>query len=127
RYCRKCDRPKPDRGHHCSVCRRCVLKMDHHCPWISNCVGHANHRYFYLFLVYMAAGAAYFVVSSLPIALHILEWRGSSSPRLPPPGSPERGVFVLAWMLALFIGAAVAGMAVFHTWLIARGMTTIEY
>lgn len=32
RRCRKCDAPKPERTHHCSVCKRCVLLMDHHCP-----------------------------------------------------------------------------------------------
>lgn len=37
KICPKCDRVKPDRAHHCSVCRRCVLKMDHHCPWVNNC------------------------------------------------------------------------------------------
>lgn len=25
--CRKCSRPKPERTHHCSICKRCVLKM----------------------------------------------------------------------------------------------------
>lgn len=38
--CKKCEKPKPPRAHHCSVCNKCVLKMDHHCPWINNCVGH---------------------------------------------------------------------------------------
>ena len=33
RICQKCQIIKPDRSHHCSVCKRCILKMDHHCPW----------------------------------------------------------------------------------------------
>ncbi|KAJ3387734.1 hypothetical protein HDU92_001807 [Lobulomyces angularis] len=28
RYCQKCQRDKPDRAHHCSVCKTCILKMD---------------------------------------------------------------------------------------------------
>lgn len=36
RWCRKCWAPKPERAHHCSFCKRCVLKMDHHCPWLAN-------------------------------------------------------------------------------------------
>lgn len=42
--CANCKLIKPDRCHHCSVCRRCVLKMDHHCPWVNNCVGHHNYK-----------------------------------------------------------------------------------
>eukprot|EP00979_Chaetoceros_neogracilis_P014927 scaffold5062_cov227-Chaetoceros_neogracile.AAC.3 len=33
RICRRCQSYKPDRAHHCSICKRCILKMDHHCPW----------------------------------------------------------------------------------------------
>lgn len=48
--CRKCDKIKPKRAHHCSICNVCILKMDHHCPWINNCVGHQNQRYLYYIL-----------------------------------------------------------------------------
>ncbi|KAL3863140.1 hypothetical protein ACJMK2_004909 [Sinanodonta woodiana] len=57
--CKKCISPKPPRTHHCTICKRCILKMDHHCPWLNNCVGHYNHRYFYLFCVYMWCGTIY--------------------------------------------------------------------
>ena len=30
-YCYKCRQYKPERAHHCQVCKRCVMRMDHHC------------------------------------------------------------------------------------------------
>jgi len=55
KWCKKCWAAKPERTHHCSICKRCVLKMgaslspatlilvptdpgriDHHCQWMAN-------------------------------------------------------------------------------------------
>lgn len=51
-YCKKCDRVRPERAHHCSVCGICCLRMDHHCPWTANCVGQRNYKYFFLLGIY---------------------------------------------------------------------------
>ena len=42
---------KPERTHHCSTCKTCVLKMDHHCPWFACCIGFKNHKSFIQFLL----------------------------------------------------------------------------
>lgn len=52
RFCKWCSQYKPDRCHHCRVCRSCILRMDHHCPWIANCVGFRNHKFFLLLVFY---------------------------------------------------------------------------
>lgn len=59
KLCRRCRSFKPQRAHHCSVCRRCIIKMDHHCPWVNNCVGIGNHKYFLLFVFYTMLSCVY--------------------------------------------------------------------
>lgn len=65
RYCTKCDCWKPDRTHHCSACKKCILRMDHHCPWFAACVGHCNHKFFVQFLVHVTILAFWCFISSL--------------------------------------------------------------
>lgn len=66
--CKKCIAPKPPRTHHCSICNKCILKMDHHCPWLNNCIGHYNHRYFFMYMVYMVGGVLFIMLFGVEIA-----------------------------------------------------------
>lgn len=52
-YCKRCQKPKPPRAHHCrNGCNKCLLKMDHHCPWLGRCVGLRNMGHFVRFVFY---------------------------------------------------------------------------
>ncbi|XP_044763315.1 palmitoyltransferase ZDHHC16 [Coccinella septempunctata] len=70
--CKKCIAPKPPRAHHCSVCNKCILKMDHHCPWLNNCVGFKNHRYFFLYMVYMVIGVLFIITAGFDIGYNVI-------------------------------------------------------
>lgn len=51
--CKKCEKFRFLRSHHCSICKKCVEKFDHHCFVLNNCIGGGNYQYFisYLFIV----------------------------------------------------------------------------
>jgi len=119
RDCKWCGKYKPDRCHHCRVCRTCVLKMDHHCPWIYNCVGFRNFKYFFLLIVYSC------------LSLHFMTWTmiptvsGAMSDR----GTPFLRMFVMLFGLTLagFIACLLTMFLSFHIYLMLNAMTTIEF
>lgn len=81
RMCRRCHSYKPNRAHHCSICKRCIIKMDHHCPWVNNCVGIGNHKYFLLFILYTFFSCGYaicLVVTRFFQCLHTIDSKHES-------------------------------------------------
>jgi len=118
RYCKWCGKYKPDRCHHCRVCKSCILKMDHHCPWIYNCVGFRNHKYFFLLLFYSC------------LDCHLIMWTMIESVKLSVlVDTPFITMFFLMFgeTLACFLGVLVTAFFIFHIWLMLKAMTTIEF
>lgn len=79
RYCRHCRAYKPDRAHHCSVCKRCILRMDHHCIFINNCVSFYNHKFFVAFVTYAFLGCVIVSVIAFPTFADIIAVPNRSS------------------------------------------------
>lgn len=120
RYCKKCQTKKPDRAHHCSTCKRCVLKMDHHCPWLATCVGLRNYKAFVLFLVYLVFFCwTCFATSAKWVWSEMLAESQYTESLMPVN-------YVLLAVLSGIIGIVITGFTGWHLWLTFRGQTTIE-
>ncbi|KAJ5611027.1 hypothetical protein N7510_007746 [Penicillium lagena] len=120
RYCKKCQCPKPDRAHHCSTCKRCVLKMDHHCPWLATCVGLYNYKAFLLFLIYTSV----FCWVCCAVAC-VWVWDEMLSDTTYMDTILPVNV-VLLGILGGIIGLVLSGFTAWHISLAVRGTTTIE-
>ncbi|KIW21029.1 hypothetical protein PV08_01608 [Exophiala spinifera] len=120
RYCKKCHVPKPDRTHHCSTCKRCVLKMDHHCPWLSTCLGLHNYKAFVLFLIYISLFSwACFANSAWWMWKELFEDSGYLEEIAPV------NIILLA-VVSGIIGLVITGFTMWHIYLCTKGQTTIE-
>ncbi|MES1910948.1 MAG: hypothetical protein MHM6MM_003465 [Cercozoa sp. M6MM] len=126
RFCFRCRHFKPDRAHHCDSCGHCVLAMDHHCVFFGRCVGHANQKFFFLFLLYTSLCGISMAITSYKAAFHALR------PSLLFSMSWDESTWLLALQTALaFVGVVfafalalfslVSGFAPF-----VLGLTTLE-
>jgi len=121
RFCVKCERIKPERAHHCRICKTCVLKYDHHCPWINQCVGIRNERHFILFMFYLVLASGSFVALGFQhifIAFDYSDWPSEYIPRL---------VFIVIYVLSAALGFAVGIMLAWQLHLISSAETTVEH
>eukprot|EP00041_Stephanoeca_diplocostata_P033696 m.1119376 g.1119376 ORF g.1119376 m.1119376 type:complete len:418 (+) comp24390_c0_seq3:327-1580(+) len=126
--CRTCMIVKPDRTHHCSICRQCVLKMDHHCPWVNNCVGHHNYKYFCTFLFYALTFLVAFICLMVPFVVQYLRSNHHSKRNYPSQRETQEIdlMIPLCTLIAGIFLFAVMPLACMHAQLLSSNETTLE-
>eukprot|EP00752_Nemacystus_decipiens_P001508 g1480.t1 len=126
--CSLCNYLKPARAHHCRICNRCVLKMDHHCHWVGRCVGAGNYKAYLLTLFYACVSSG---------AMLVVLWRRWRMGRVGPDGASGGSGGFVGWvemagvtvdgLVLLFVFCAVSYLLIWHGYLVAGNVTTIEY
>lgn len=133
KFCSVCESITPPRSWHCDICNVCILKRDHHCKFTSCCIGHFNHRYFYVFVVYMFVATLYASVYNFYFIYDVVHFDtlGSLLKLVFPIAAlfvffTYKEVYLAATLLTVF-GAMFTGvLLVFHSKLIMRNKTTHE-
>ncbi|EGG22480.1 cell cycle regulator with zn-finger domain protein [Cavenderia fasciculata] len=127
KFCTKCNQQKPERAHHCSSCKKCILRMDHHCLFIGNCVGLFNQKYFVLFLFYASLSIFYFFYLLVSRSLEVLL---DSTPQQTEYNFLDISKLFLIGSLTIsmvIIEISITSMLVNQLWLLGNNMTTIEH
>jgi hypothetical protein len=118
RICKWCDHFKPDRTHHCRVCKSCVIRMDHHCPWIVNCVGFRNHKYFFLLVFYALLNCIFIVLTMMDsLSRTLIEYTTST----------HRFFLVFGMTLSMIMLVLLVVFFWLHVWMMCTATTTIEF
>lgn len=115
KICIKCNVYKPPRAHHCSICNCCYLKMDHHCTVLNICIGHKNYKAFYLFLL---SNTIFGLGDTIIFFIELFYENGSTIPN---------AFYIVGLVFGFCISGICGMMLVFHTSLLMRNETTIEY
>lgn len=123
--CRKCPYRRPERAHHCSVCRRCVLRMDHHCPWVGNCIGIKNHKYFIL-MGFWGAVAAFTYLLQCYTELKMLVSVGKSSHDMANLTPRSKAMFGIVGVVLCSFSVSLSGLTAMHLYLMSVNRTTLE-
>ncbi|KAM3141182.1 hypothetical protein pb186bvf_006787 [Paramecium bursaria] len=112
-FCYDCKTVKPERCHHCSICKRCILQMDHHCPWINTCIGFNNRKQFILLVFYATIHTLITGIYNLQYAMNLTK-------------SIQNFIYQIIYVFDVIIFLLLVIFLKYHIELLCKNMTTIE-
>ena len=132
RHCYKCQRDVHKKSLHCMFCHKCVYQFDHHCKWLNTCVGHANYPYFLLTVFSITA------MTSLSLALTVRSVVLSTDEAnmngvlllntyVPLDAQSVQTACGISLVVLVPLVIMVWQLAIFHSMLLVKGITTYEY
>lgn len=109
----------PDRSHFDKKSMRVVLKMDHYCPWLGVAIGYYNYKFFHQTVMY--SWILLVLLLTLFIMQIVKEWAD--------PAITWGSIYILLLASALTIYSLIIAFPFwsFHSFLIAKNLTTIEW
>ncbi|KIJ52373.1 hypothetical protein M422DRAFT_25993 [Sphaerobolus stellatus SS14] len=119
--CKRCGIVRPERAHHCKICKRCVLKYDHHCPGVNQCVGIHNERYFVLFMAWLIVCSFCFFTLGWPTLWASFDYFDESWNYWTPSWA-----FMLEYILSAVICLCLIVMCGWHLWSVMNGETSVD-
>ena len=96
--------------------------MRHATTRLNNCIGFFNHKYFYLFIFYMAALVVFMLVAMSPVFI-----RDVTSMQEAEPDFTHEFRVTLTYLVLCLLAIGLLGFWGFHTYLLVNNFTTIEF
>lgn len=118
RYCKKCNKFKPDRTHHCNQCNKCYLKLDHHSIWFNKCISYSNYKYYITFLFYGWNISLLFLIKYAPHFAYALQHEQLLVSLI---------TFCIAYLFTIGVFIVFFSYWGYNIYLVVNNFTSIEY
>lgn len=135
-YCYLCECRVQNSSKHCRYCDKCVLKFDHHCKWLNTCIGQKNYRYFLGILLSVSIMTTLSLGLSIGFLIESIAYPTTFSKKFQNfDDHRESAVDLLVARVVLGVAIAlllplvlmVLQLALFHVFLIYKGLTTYDF
>ncbi|AYU79576.1 palmitoyl acyltransferase 10, putative [Leishmania donovani] len=131
KWCYSCNIYRPYRGVHCRYCDQCVTRRDHHCPWTGTCIGAKNYRSYFALVWVLSVMLFTALCGGIQSFVQRIVRHSKATPVIEDGPSAftsalidTYGLELILIVLSFIFGLLVWSLAVYHTYLISRNLTS---